>query len=312
MDSETVNATPTTSSAELDQQVQILLVGVLPITASSGIEEKLSELNVKPIEQITDLRVPISVSDCSHLYYIFKKMYVKPEDVNKLPDTSLQINHNKKVYPIDLIRRQQCYLCKNEEHIVDNCKNREYHMQISNMQPQEKPKQKNTVYNNDIQGSPLPRTTKRSLPSTSADLATRSINAGNKKESKIRATVQDRKKVNTQNKKPLTIREIEEMLAPARDNIIQQSQTYPMNFGELVKFISEAQNSSPTRLLCTIIKYMVNISVLTNMLGKIHKLLQLDSRRQLIATIRKRIQQKFPRSDSAVSDNESSSEDENL
>ena len=100
---------------------RIILSNVCPIISHSVIEKKLLEFDITPTSQITFLRAGINEPEYAHIMSFRRQMYIKPEDVSKLPE-SLQINFEDTFYWIyPSSEKLTCFICKGEGHLARHC-----------------------------------------------------------------------------------------------------------------------------------------------------------------------------------------------
>ena len=100
---------------------RIILSNVCPIIPHSVIEKTLLEFDITPTSQITFLRAGIHEPEYAHIMSFRRQMYIKPEDVSKLPE-SLQINFEDTVYWIyPSSEKLTCFICKEEGHLARHC-----------------------------------------------------------------------------------------------------------------------------------------------------------------------------------------------
>lgn len=100
---------------------RIILSNVCPVIPYEIIEKELIKIRIKSTSQISFLRAGLSEPGFSHILSFRRQVFVKPEDVDKLP-ASLNIFHEDTNYWIYLSGDNiSCYLCKKEAHLAKNC-----------------------------------------------------------------------------------------------------------------------------------------------------------------------------------------------
>lgn len=114
---------------------RIIISNVCPIIPHVMIEAKFREFNVTPVSPITFIKAGINEAEYSHIMSFRRQMYVKPEDVNKLP-SSFQIRYEGTAYWIYVSSdKLACFLCKEEGHLAKHCVNNE--PEVTDTQSQE-------------------------------------------------------------------------------------------------------------------------------------------------------------------------------
>ena len=104
---------------------RIIISNVQPCIPTSLITEELNKLNVFPISRISTMKAGIQSSALSHLLSFRKQMYVRPEDVCKIP-AHMRITHESVNFWIYFSsEKMTCFKCKEEGHLAKYCKNLE-------------------------------------------------------------------------------------------------------------------------------------------------------------------------------------------
>ena len=102
---------------------RIIFSNVSPSIPNYALENILDELNVKRGSSVTTLKATIHKEGFNHIASFRRQVYVKPDDVTKIPETFI-INLNELNHYIyastDVLK---CFICKNEGHLAKNCKN---------------------------------------------------------------------------------------------------------------------------------------------------------------------------------------------
>ena len=102
---------------------RIIISNVCPIIPHSTILNELNKINIFPVSQLTSIRAGIKDPGYSHILSFRKQMYVKTEDVTKIP-YNMQINYDDTNYWIYFsTEKLTCFLCKEEGHLAKFCKN---------------------------------------------------------------------------------------------------------------------------------------------------------------------------------------------
>lgn len=107
---------PLTSKAK-----RILISNVQPCIPSSVILEELRKLDISPISPITTIKAGMHMKELGHLLSFRKQMFVKPEDIEKIP-SNLKITHEDVNYWIYLSSEKMiCFQCHAEGHLAKFC-----------------------------------------------------------------------------------------------------------------------------------------------------------------------------------------------
>lgn len=106
----------------LNPAKRIIISNVCPSIPNQAIIDSLERINISPISEINYLKAGIKESGYEHILSFRRQIYIKHEDISKLPGTLL-ININETNFRIfftdDTIT---CYTCKLTGHTSMNCK----------------------------------------------------------------------------------------------------------------------------------------------------------------------------------------------
>lgn len=80
---------------------RIVLSNVCPVIPYYVLEEKLTELNVRPLSPITFLRLGLSDTGVNHILSFRRQVYIHLDDADKLPN-AFQVTYNDTPYWIFL------------------------------------------------------------------------------------------------------------------------------------------------------------------------------------------------------------------
>ena len=125
---------------------RIIFSNVSPELPNYVLEKVLTELKINPASTITTLRAGINKEGYNHVLSFRRQIYVKPEDVEKIPET-FRINFdNMDYYIFASTEVLKCFICKIEGHLARNCPNTD----ISNNRiiDSQKPEQNHTPEEN--------------------------------------------------------------------------------------------------------------------------------------------------------------------
>jgi len=106
----------------LNPSKRIIISNVCPSIPNQAIIDSLEHINISPISEINYLKAGIKETGYEHILSFHRQIYIKHEDISKLPGTLL-ININETNFRIfftdDTIT---CYTCKLTGHTSMNCK----------------------------------------------------------------------------------------------------------------------------------------------------------------------------------------------
>lgn len=107
---------PLTSKAK-----RVLISNVQPCIPNSLIVQELEKLGITPASQITTVKAGIHMPELGHLLSFRKQVYVKQEDIHKIP-SSVKIIYEDVNYLIYFSTdKMMCFQCKEEGHLAKNC-----------------------------------------------------------------------------------------------------------------------------------------------------------------------------------------------
>lgn len=107
---------PLTSKAK-----RILISNVQPCIPTSVILEELRKIDIIPVSQITTIKAGIHMPELGHLLSFRKQMFLKPEDIEKLP-SNLKITYEDVNYWIYFSSEKMiCFQCNEEGHLARFC-----------------------------------------------------------------------------------------------------------------------------------------------------------------------------------------------
>lgn len=269
---------------------RIIVSNVCPIIPHSHIEDELTKFNIKPVSTITSIRAGINDPGFSHILSFRRQMYIQPEDVSKLPE-SLKITYDNTTYWIYFSTEKiTCFLCKEEGHLARHCKNGESHLQQQRincqdtenlnayqkegdqdrdaMFPMINPSECITTLNKGKELMPPPLRVKRPLSSSGSSI----LNPINKEVTQPlvhsnQGAQQTLKKIK-KTAPPTSMEEVNEKLLPATDYIAKNGDKFPINYQELLQFLTESYYNPNVHEVA--LKHTKDISALEDMLTSIY------------------------------------------
>lgn len=122
----------------LNPAKRIIISNVCPSIPNQAILDSLVDINISPISEINYLKAGIKEAGYEHILSFRRQMYIKHEDISKLPGTLLiSINEtNFRIFFTD--DTITCYTCKLTGHTSMNCKqNNENNLNITHITNQQ-------------------------------------------------------------------------------------------------------------------------------------------------------------------------------
>ena len=102
---------------------RMIIPNVCPIIPHSTILNELNKINIFPVSQLKSVRAGIKDPGYSHIFSFRKQMYVKTDDVMKIP-SNMQINYyDTNYWNYFSNEKLTCFLFKEEGHLATFCKN---------------------------------------------------------------------------------------------------------------------------------------------------------------------------------------------
>jgi len=125
---------------------KVTLSNVCPSIPNQVILNELKKIDIISVSQINHIKSGINIEGFKHILSFRRQMFIKHEDINKLPN-SLVINNNQTSFRIFFTNYKIiCFLCKEVGHITTSCKKHTFSDNPQNIQ-QHKPLQ--TIQNQD-------------------------------------------------------------------------------------------------------------------------------------------------------------------
>lgn len=298
----------------IPRSIRIILSDVCPIIPPFIIEKELAKLSVKPISQITFIKQNINDPNYAHIYGSDREMYIRLEDVSKLPEI-LQIKYDSTNYLIRLLTDK--ITCK-KEHTIENTKVRIPTGDISNIKDEKnnekdvtniqfekiyKPTNSKDVPVRNSTWSPQPSTSKSpelivipnpKIYTESSSTTPITYNFENilklKKEKKAtdnKSRVQNIKKIA---RSKLIMQEISQQLQPAKSFIIANTERYRLNFQSIKELIFATYYHSNIPAIAA--TYTKDIPALTDLLLNIKEFITKRSLKNRITKIIQRLKYK--------------------
>ena len=288
---------------------RIIISNVQPCIPTAVILQELYKLEIIPVSQITTIKAGTQHSELSHILSFRKQLYIKPEDMDKIP-SNLKINYDNVNYWIYFSsEKMSCFLCHQEGHIAKNCQsasNSQNETVESNANTQS-PEPIENIVNEQKEDSPQPmdassatppsKIFKRPPPPSSSDAS--SALEGNEKNNNHKTP----KKLKKSQKELKTI-DFEIALEPAKEYVVINSNDFPINFADLVSFLSNIRSSS-VNILELAQLYTKDIAALSKMLSLIYPYLNGKHVKSRITRIKNTLDSKAENvlmSDSSLSD----------
>ena len=280
---------------------RIVLSNVQPFIPSNIIEQELSKHGIYPMSKIQKIKATaVSTPGYSHVLSFRRQMYIKPEDISRLPET-LKINFEDSNFRIYLSTDKViCFLCKEEGHLQKDCQNVSPtfpHLDtVQNPLKDESPKAKFTTENeitvqhDQVQSEimknqmPPPITTKRAHSSNSSNSDSTKSHV-NPKKTNNDALKQASKKVKTINH---TIEEVREKLEPAKKFIIDNSDNTSIDFDCISNFILDTYGNSDIKTVLT--SYSFDQMNLYQYLTELNKFVSNRHMKSKVTKIRNKLQ----------------------
>lgn len=108
----------------LTKNKRIILSNVSPVIPNHVIEENLLHYGIKLMSSISHIKAGITMPGFTHIMSFRRQVYIKPDDVDKLPD-SLQIPYEGTNYWLYISSdTPSCFICKMEGHLAKQCKSK--------------------------------------------------------------------------------------------------------------------------------------------------------------------------------------------
>jgi len=132
---------------------KITLSNVCPSIPNQTILNELKKIDIIPVSQINHIKAGINIEGFEHIRSFRRQMFIKQEDINKLPG-SLVINNNQTLFRIFFTDDKIiCFLCKGVGHTTASCKKHTSPDNPQYIQPHKPPQ---TLPNQDITSDELP------------------------------------------------------------------------------------------------------------------------------------------------------------
>lgn len=229
---------------------RVLISNVCPSIPFRLIQDELVKKGIATPPKILDVRATISIPGFNHVGSFRKQMFLKPEDIEKLPP-NMQIMHEGTPHWIYFSSdKLACFLCKEEGHIAKNCKNIETTKQGQNQITSEDVRNSqsgiplkinpNVSQVEEKMTTPPPPplfSIKRHIQESITSESSGSMTNLNKLNRVRRSSS---KKVKEKHQTESTVHSIDEIkikLEPARDRIQENRDTFPLDFDKLAEFV---------------------------------------------------------------------------
>lgn len=264
---------------------RIILSNVCPIIPHSIILEELAKINIHPTSQMLFIKAGMNEPGYSHVLSFRRQIYLKPEDVSKLPET-MQINYDDTNYWIYFsTKKLSCFLCKQEGHVAKFCKNIDAsdkvlsvipdgvennltHTKNSKVEIKESAASTSTEENKKDHSfaQPSPMRSKRLLSPLS------NVRKNNNHEKLLDDKNKCKfKKIKRSPKQKITCEEIANSLIPASELFTHNVNKYPLSFDQLIEFLFTAYENHNAKE--TAIKYTEDIAKLISMIFEIKQVI---------------------------------------
>lgn len=286
---------------------RIILSNVCPVIPNTIIEEELQRLDITPVSQLTPIKAGINMPGFTHILSFRRQMYIKPEDVEKIPE-NMQINVDNTTYWIYLsTEKLTCFLCKEEGHLAKYCKNTELSPKTTpTMNTTDSNSTNQTIKNNreeknkptvsqttDHLVTSLPITMKKrplSTTTSSTSSQDQAINndAQSKSQDKAKNLTKKPKTLSTSETRPkLNTIELEHNLQPVKEYISTSKTEYCLDFENFLSFmINTYGNSNITEIAQ---RYTNDLTALHNMLSDVYGHIQERHLKSRITKMKKRL-----------------------
>lgn len=112
---------------------RVLISNVSPIIPTSLIYNELAKKGITSSPRISDVRAAISDPGYGHVGSFRKQMYLKQEDIEKLPERACIFYEDLEYWIYFSTDKLTCFLCKEEGHLAKNCTNDQNQQQNLNI-----------------------------------------------------------------------------------------------------------------------------------------------------------------------------------
>lgn len=308
---------------------RVILSNVCPIIPHSIIENKLAELNVSKTSQITFIRAGMSEPGYAHVLSFRRQVYIKPEDIEKLPSV-MQIHFDNTVYWIYISTdKVSCFRCKEEGHLAKYCQNSELSEQADNSQESLNTTQQNNTqdssHSSPIVDSPstsnIQKETHQEEFKTPVQVGTKRAhsnstysnesNDNNEKNLSNDTQTDTSKKGNKSSKgkrlkNAITVSELETQLDPAREFLLlEETKENSLTYESIVKLLEKTyRNTDPHS---TALTFTQDIPTLIETLKKTELLIVHKNLKNRISRLVKKLSD--PKKEDTASEGLSSSEE---
>lgn len=253
---------------------RIILSNVCPIIPHSIIMKEFEKIGISPSSQITFIRAGINETGYTHILSFRRQVYIKPEDVSKLPET-FQINYDDTNYWIYLSADKLiCFLCKEEGHVAKFCKNVDQLNKemptsqdpVKDLSTQIQSSQSITSENDTFKSSSVET---REHVFTQPEVRNKRFLSSSQSAGSSQTDIKTKtlKKVRKNSKSEITPEQIASMLLPVIKKIDENESDYPLNSQQLIELMHSSYEKRNIREIAS--KYTHDVTVLIDMLSEI-------------------------------------------
>lgn len=119
----------------ISKNKRIIFSNVPPNIPNSALENILEQLNVKKMSPVSILKAGINKDGYNHVASFRRQVYVKPEEVEKVPEMFKIIVDEINYYIYASTDTLKCFNCKLEGHLAKNCTEEPINNTRINIQP---------------------------------------------------------------------------------------------------------------------------------------------------------------------------------
>lgn len=259
---------------------RIVMSNVCPSVPHYVLEKMFTDNNIKIVSPINFLKAGLQNSEVSHVCSFRRQVFVAPTNII-LPD-SILINYDNTDYRIylsgDII---ECFKCNETGHPASKCpKNIEHEANKINTETETNKKRpaedsteditegisENTTNNNEKEND-----TPDEATNTTTNLPNNSQETDSQPTETQKISKRKTKKLKARGPSPAPSPPIEEVLAPLKDEIVNNPEKYILSYNELKDYLENSAGSN--NQLETAMEYTEDIPALVKMLNTLYPML---------------------------------------